>query len=143
MLLLSTAATLLVACAQAPSMTDDYPPLPKPIACPPIQALKFHVSPNGISITPRCVTVKIGEPFSAEIVVSPPGFVSHIEAGRVKAIPNDSADTWLKSENEAGSLLTVNFEGPSGALGDHKYTVKVEGLGQIDPVVRVVGGIAP
>ena len=62
-------------------------------------------------------------------------FVPPVADDAAHSAPQAEADTWLDGDSEDGKIeLTV----PMGATGEHKYTITVDGVGSIDPTIRII-----
>ena len=81
-------------------------------------------------------------PGTQDILVTPPvfnqkkgcGIEFFVPAGHTTSIL--SSESWLTGTASGGSII-IQVPGDA-APGDYKYDVKVEGVGLLDPVIRVI-----
>jgi len=120
------------------TQSPDIPQIDKKHGCD-HQNLKLLLAVNKIQLVPKVKKcVKAGTEYTMTITVT--GTDLNISAGDVTIEPKEDNDPeWLSSENspDAGKLkFTVGKDEPKDA--EYSYFIKVEGVGTLDPIVKVV-----
>jgi len=93
--------------------------------------LKFHIGDAYLRVTPHDKCVEQGTTYIASIV----------QHGNYEAVAGDiniaGAVTWLDKSNTGNKLQVVIVVPADAATGPEKYELLVDGVGTLDPVVRV------
>lgn len=114
------------ACAQAPE-------------CPPPNELQLTVGQYQLNLNekkPICVTV----PGTFKIkIINPPNSDVNIGVGEVTVEAKSSAGLSIEGSNDAPvNKVTVEVEGTAEKGDEFSFLIRVEGVGVLDPKVRVV-----
>lgn len=99
--------------------------------------LFFYFGDAFMGVAPKNKCVQIGETYPVIVKT----FGRTISINDVEIEPEAFGNSWLNVTNGSDALL-LTFTVPSSGvtLGDKKYKVRLDGVGVLDPVVRVVGG---
>ena len=99
--------------------------------------LFFYFGDAFMGVAPKNKCVQVGETYLVVVKT----FGRTISINDVEIEPEIAGNNWLNVLNNSDALL-LTFTVPSSgvSLGDRKYKVKLDGVGVLDPVVRVVGG---
>ena len=66
-----------------------------------------------------------------------------VDENDVTINPKNGTTAWLKDKKNSPDPLEITIKVPEGTIfGDYEYSIHVEHIGDLDPVIRVVGGIA-
>lgn len=135
---IGVAVLFVLACARPPDA--PVPPGPNPAGCT-TQQLNLTLRAYSINLTPKAkkcvkagaiITMRVHTPGN-EVVAGP---------GDVTTEPKPGNPSELTGSNSADEDV-VTFSTPASAkLNDEfSYFVKIKDLGQLDPIVKVVGGV--
>lgn len=100
----------------------------------------IFAAPAELRVKPECVEVEEGQTVTLRLV-RPDGFRSDVET---RAAPENKEATWLNAVSEGD---TIRLRAPARGLAEggrctpeyciYKYEIAVEGVGVLDPRVRV------
>jgi hypothetical protein len=131
--LLIVISMFATACAKSPSVAQ----LDQKYGCD-HQNLNLILAVNKMQLVPKAKKcVRAGTEYTMTITVT--GNDLNISAGDVSTEPKLGKPDWLSSDNspDAGKLkFTVGEDEPENA--QYSYFIKVEGVGTLDPIVKVV-----
>ncbi len=129
--ILAGLTVVLSSCAAGPRDNSSYGPTGQ---CS-NGNLKFHVGHAYLNVTPRNKCARRGETVTATIQEHG-GFT--VDMDKVEMAPKQGGNSWLAEKNDS-DRLEITFTVPNNqAFADYGYLLKVTGVGQLDPVVRVV-----
>ena len=133
-ILLVVVSMFVTACA----MNPDVPQFDKKYKCD-RQNLNLLLNVNKIQLVPKKIKcVEPGKEYIMKITVL--GNDLKISAGDVTMTPKSGNPAWLSGTNSSdqGELkFTVDKDEPMNA--QYSYLIDVEGVGTLDPIVKVVG----
>ncbi len=133
-ILLVVVSMFVTACA----MNPDVPQFDKKYKCD-RQNLNLLLNVNKIQLVPKKIKcVEPGKEYIMKITVL--GNDLKISAGDVTMTPKSGNPAWLSGTNSSDQK-ELKFTVDSGAElnMDHSYIIKVDGVGILDPIVKVVG----
>ena len=97
----------------------------------------FHVGESFLKVTPPTICIKAG---TSRVATIHPHGNYEINLNDVNTTPEDSSVDWLDRNNSnAANKLKIEIQVPQATeAGHYKYCLKVKGVGQLDPIVKVV-----
>ena len=128
--LVAIATLFTCACASTLAQAPD---------CPPSASLQLTIGEYHISLNdnrPICVSL----PGTINITIKdPPGFGYEVDAGEVTAEAKFEGDvTIVGNNNSPTNKLKIEVDGTADPNDVFAFWIKVEGVGELDPKVRVV-----
>jgi hypothetical protein len=108
--------------------------------CPPLAGLKLTVGEYHISLNDnRPICVELPGSFTIKIV-SPPGLGFPISSGDVTVEGKGGGDVTIDGDNEEAPInkLKVVVDGTADEDDIFEFWIRVAGVGELDPKVRVV-----
>jgi hypothetical protein len=131
--LLVVVSMFVMACVKSP----DVPQVDKKYGCD-RQNLNLLLDVNKIQLVPKKIKcVEPGTEYIMKITVL--GNDLQISAGDVTMMPKPGNPAWLSGTNKPDKkelTFTVDKDEPEDA--QYSYFIKVEGVGDLDPIVKVV-----